>query len=109
MVVPEMNHNEILGWKNPKPSILKKLHVVYLLDEGYHPQTLRRFEVMRRIIEPAAHGLSVVQSKGDTLLARMFHAIHVGDFMSCYLAYLYKEDPTPIPAIDFLKAELAKA
>ncbi len=108
MVVPEMNHNEILGWKNPKPSILKKLHVVYLLDEGYHPQTLRRFEVMRRIIEPAAHGLSVVQSKGDTLLARMMYAIHFGDFTSCYLAYLYKEDPTPIPAIDFLKAELAK-
>ncbi|MBZ0256208.1 hypothetical protein K8I31_09110, partial [bacterium] len=35
--------------------------------------------------------------------------ISVGDFASCYLAYFYKEDPTPIPAIDFLKAELAKA
>ncbi|MDP8245124.1 MAG: bifunctional phosphoglucose/phosphomannose isomerase [Candidatus Hinthialibacter antarcticus] len=108
MVVPEMNHNEILGWKNPKPSILKKLHVVYLLDQGYHPQTLRRFDVMKKIIEPSAHGVSVVQSKGDSLLARMFYTISVGDFASCYLAYFYKEDPTPIPAIDFLKAELAK-
>lgn len=109
MVVPEMNHNEILGWKNPKPSVLKKLHIVYLLDEGYHPQTLRRFEVMKQIIEPYAHGVTTVQSKGNSLLARMLYTISVGDFASCYLAYFYKEDPTPIPAIDFLKAELAKA
>lgn len=109
MVVPEMNHNEILGWKNPKPSILKKLHVIYLLDEGYHPQTRRRFDIMRHIIEPAAHGVTEVASRGDTLLARMMYTIHLGDFVSCYLAYLYKEDPVPIPAIDYLKAELAKA
>ncbi|MBI1389996.1 MAG: bifunctional phosphoglucose/phosphomannose isomerase [bacterium] len=107
-VVPEMNHNEILGWKNPKPSILKKLHVVYLLDSGYNPQTLKRFDVMRGILDPAAHGVSVIQSEGEELLARMFSVIHYGDYVSYYLSMLYKEDPTPIPAIDFLKAELAR-
>ena len=107
MVVPEMNHNEILGWKNPS-SILKKFHSVYLLDKGYNKQTLKRFEVMKKIIEPSASELSEVQSTGTGLLARMFSMIHFGDFVSVYLAYLYKEDPTPIKAIDYLKNELAK-
>ena len=107
MVVPEMNHNEILGWKNPS-SILKKFHSVYLLDKGYNKQTLKRFEVMKKIIEPSASAVSEIHSTGSGLLARMFSVIYFGDFVSVYLAYLYKEDPTPIKAIDYLKNELAK-
>ncbi|MDX9753130.1 MAG: bifunctional phosphoglucose/phosphomannose isomerase [bacterium] len=107
MVVPEMNHNEILGWGNPKP-VLKKFHALFLLDKGYHKQTQKRFTVMHSIIEPAAHGLTCVESKGSGLLARLFSLIHFGDFVSVYLAYLCKEDPTPIPAIDLLKQEMAK-
>jgi glucose/mannose-6-phosphate isomerase len=107
MVVPEMNHNEILGWGNPVP-VLKKFHAIYLLDSGYSPQTSKRFSVMKKIIAQTAQGESTVQSYGSGLLARMFSVIAFGDFTSVYLAYLYKEDPTPIPAIDFLKQELAR-
>jgi glucose/mannose-6-phosphate isomerase len=107
MVVPEMNHNEILGWANPQTAI-QQLHAIFLLDQGYHSQTQKRFQIMKQIIEPTAHGLAEVQSSGDGLLARMASLILFGDFVSVYLAYLYKEDPTPIKAIDFLKTELAK-
>lgn len=106
-VVPEMNHNEILGWNNPSP-VLKKTHVVYLLDKGIHKQTQKRFKIMKKIIGEYADGITEVQSHGSELLARMFSIINFGDFVSCYLAYLNSQDPTPIPAIDYLKKELTK-
>lgn len=105
--VPEMNHNEILGWKNPRQT-LSKQHVVYLMDKGYHKQVKKRFSVMKPIIAEYAHGISEVQSLGTDRLARMMSLISLGDFVSVYLAYLYREDPVPIPAIDLLKAELAR-
>ncbi|MEW6238802.1 MAG: bifunctional phosphoglucose/phosphomannose isomerase [Candidatus Omnitrophota bacterium] len=105
--LPEMNHNEILGWSHPQET-LKHLKAIYLLDEGYHPQTLKRFQAMKQIL--AASGTEILewQSRGEGLLARMMSTIHFGDYVSVYLAYLYHQDPTPIPAIDYLKAELAK-
>lgn len=106
-IVPEMNHNEILGWGNPA-SVLKKTHLVYLLDKGIHKQSKKRFKIMKKIVGKYADGITEVNSHGSELLARMFSIVNFGDFVSCYLAYLNKQDPTPIPAIDFLKKELTK-
>lgn len=106
-IVPEMNHNEILGWGNPA-SILKNTHVVYLLDKNIHKQTKKRFEIMKKVVGGFGNGITEVHSQGSELLARMFSIINFGDFVSCYLAYLNKQDPTPIPAINYLKSELAK-
>ena len=106
-VIPEMNHNEILGWENPATA-LKKFHAVYLTDEGYHPQIKKRFDIMKKILSPFTGDIIEVYSQGKGRLARMFSTINLGDFTSVYLAYLYGVDPTRIPAIDSLKEELAK-
>ncbi len=103
--IPEMNHNEILGWSHPD-SVLKTFHVLYLLDHGYHDQIKKRFEVMKSIIQPAVNGITEVHSEGAELLGRLFSLINLGDFVSVYLAYLNQQDPTPIPAIDQLKSSL---
>ncbi|RJP25436.1 MAG: bifunctional phosphoglucose/phosphomannose isomerase [Candidatus Omnitrophota bacterium] len=105
--VPEMNHNEILGWKNPA-SILCRFHVIYLLDKEYHEQIHKRFAVMESILQSSVHGVTKISSTGNGLLARLFSLIVLGDFTSVYLAYLYRQDPTPIPAIDQLKKALAQ-
>lgn len=107
MVLPEMNHNEILGWMHPEET-LKNFQAVFLLDEDYHPQTKKRFEIMKTVIQESAQNVHEVHSRGRGLLARMLSMIHLGDFVSVYLAGLYHQDPTPIPAIDYLKSELAK-
>ncbi len=104
-VVPEMNHNEILGWSHPN-EILQNFHAVMLMDEDYHPQTKKRFQICKELIEPHTKGVDVIHSFGDTLLARMFSLISLGDYTSVYLAYLNKQDPVPIPAIDHLKKAL---
>ncbi len=104
-VVPEMNHNEILGWRHPA-QLMKKFHVIYLLDKGYHEQTCKRFKVMEGILKPKVKGITKVSARGEGLLARMFTTINFGDYVSVYLAYLNQQDPTPIPAIDQLKTAM---
>jgi len=106
-VVPEMNHNEILGWSHPTAGVCK-LSIVFLLDKGYHKQIKKRFKVMKTIFDSHEKTITEVESDGNGLLARMVSLISLGDFATTYLAYLYKQDPMPIPEIDMLKHELAK-
>src|SRR5262249_29142935 len=113
-VVPEMNHNEFVGWsrafhKGKTPDRLgKNIGIILLRDREDYPRVQLRFEVMKRIIAPLAGDFIEVQSEGKSLLARMLYMIHLGDWVSYYLSMLYKVDPTPVKVIDYLKDELAK-
>ena len=46
--------------------------------------------------------------EGETLLARIFSLIFLGDLASMYLAILDQIDPTPIAMITDFKEEMAK-
>jgi glucose/mannose-6-phosphate isomerase len=106
--LPEMNHNELVGWKYPE-EVLRHVGVVMLRDKADHPQVQRRFDLTRNIIAPKAGALHVIWSEGNSLLARIMSCIYLGDFVSLYMAYLNNTDPTPVEVIDFLKNELAHA
>jgi glucose/mannose-6-phosphate isomerase len=49
-----------------------------------------------------------VNAEGKSPLAQMMGLIMLGDFVSYYLAMLYKVDPTPAKVISYLKERLAK-
>jgi|SRR5579871_3922375 len=108
-VLPEQNHNEILAWALAQRQA-KNWSVVFLRDPeetAALPRIARRVEVTRDVIAPEAN-VHEVWAEGRSLLARMFHLVTFGDFVSVYLAYLNGICPTRIDAIDQLKAELAK-
>lgn len=105
---PEMNHNEIVGWENPK-KLLKDFAVVMLRDiKGDDKRILKRMNVTKKILKTAKIQVIEVKSFGDGLLARMLSLVHIGDLASFYLALLNKVDPTPVDRITYLKKELAK-
>ncbi len=106
-VVPEMNHNELVGW-NVLKQHMKQMVVLLLKDTKIHPRVAVRMEVMKTIISPHASEIIEVESEGQSLLARMFSLIYLGDWTSFYLAILNRVDPTPVKVIDYLKNELAK-
>ncbi|KPK39411.1 MAG: hypothetical protein AMJ78_08555 [Omnitrophica WOR_2 bacterium SM23_29] len=103
-VFPEMNHNEIVGWVNPK-RLLKDFVVVILRDKGEHPRVARRIEITKAIIKKKSKIIEV-RSKGGGLLSRIFYLIYLGDFVSFYLAILNDVDPTPVDTITYLKRRL---
>ncbi len=104
-LLPEMNHNELVGWEFPEQS-LRQIGVVFLRDRGDHGQVQRRFDLTREIVAPKAGIVHEVWSEGESLLARIFSVICVGDFVSLYLAWLNSVDPTPVPVIEILKQKL---
>lgn len=106
-ILPELTHNEIVGWVNP-PGLIKDFVVVILRDRADHPRIARRMDITRSIIKETASEVIEVWSKGEGLLARIYSLIYIGDFLSFYLAVLNGVDPTPVERIDFLKKELAK-
>jgi glucose/mannose-6-phosphate isomerase len=106
--LPEMNHNEINGWQHPK-TLTNKFHVIMLRDVDDHARVKLRFDALKDIIKGAVEGITVVEGKGKSLLSRMFTSIYLADWTSYHLAILDKEDPSPVPVIQSLKARLAKA
>jgi glucose/mannose-6-phosphate isomerase len=106
-VLPEMNHNELVGWK-VLTDLMKQMHVVFLKDAGTYKRITVREEITKRIVAQYAGMVTEVASEGKSLLARMFSLIHFGDWVTLYLALLNDEDPEPVAVIDFLKAELAQ-
>ncbi|HLF14455.1 MAG TPA: bifunctional phosphoglucose/phosphomannose isomerase [Bacteroidota bacterium] len=104
-VFPEMNHNEIVGWKVLR-RMMEEAAVVYLHDREDHPRVTLRMEIARGIIGEYASRIIDVKSEGKSRLARMFSLVHLGDWTSFYLAMLNGVDPTPVNVIDYLKRQL---
>ena len=47
---PEMNHNEIVGWRFPE-NILQQSQVIYLYSDHDHERVEKRMEICREIFE----------------------------------------------------------
>jgi glucose/mannose-6-phosphate isomerase len=105
-VLPEMNHNDLVGWIYPQ-DLLRCVGVILLRDGGDHAQVQRRFDLTRALIEGRAGVVHEVWSEGSSVLARLMSLVYLGDFVSLYLAYLNGVDPTPVQVIEDLKRQLS--
>jgi len=105
---PELNHNEIVGWREPK-SLLRHLVILLLRDSEDHERIKRRMEITKALIRQES-GVETIEvwSTGRGHLSRLFSLIYVGDFVSFYLAMLNRVDPTPVERIERLKKKLAE-
>lgn len=106
--LPEMNHNEIVGWERIV-HLTGRLSVVMLLDKEDNPRVQRRMEIVQELVEDQTASLQVLKTRGQTRLTRLFSLIQLADWTSFYLAVLNDIDPTPIAKIDLLKSKLAEA
>ena len=104
-VYPEMNHNEIEGWRHP-PNLTSQCHVIQLRDSAAHIQTNRRMDITAELIQEYTGGITHVYSQGRSFLARLFSLIFIGDWASFYLAIRYEQNPTPVARIQELKKRL---
>ena len=106
-VFPEMNHNEIVGWQNPK-KLFKNFAVVMFKDKGLYPRVAKRMAITKELIEKEGVPVIEINSLGEDLLSRIFSLVYIGDFISYYLALLYGIDPTPVDKVTYLKNRLAQ-
>lgn len=104
---PEMNHNEIVGWRFPE-NIFQQAQVVYFYSDHDHQRVDKRLEICREIFEKQSNPVINIVAEGASLLEQYFYLIHLTDWISYYLAKENKVDPDPVDAIDFLKNELIR-
>jgi glucose/mannose-6-phosphate isomerase len=106
-VLPEMNHNEIVGWEMD-PKLSRSFIAVFLENQSVVPRIKERIELSKAIIKKQDIEVVDIYSSGNTVLEKVFSLIILGDWVSYYLALLNEKDPIDIRNIDFLKQELAK-
>jgi glucose/mannose-6-phosphate isomerase len=107
-VIPELCHNEIVGWGQHGDVTRQVFTVIGLRHDQEHPQDTRRFELVGDIMDEVVAGVEEVRAEGDGALAQLFDLVITGDFVSLHLAEQAGVDPGPIPVLNELKEALAR-
>ncbi|MBO6622892.1 MAG: bifunctional phosphoglucose/phosphomannose isomerase [Balneola sp.] len=106
-LIPEMNHNEIVGWEHIA-HLAGRLTVVMLKDQDDNPRVTKRMEIVKELVMDQALSVIEISTIGNSRLERVFSLVQLADWVSLYLALLNEIDPTPIAKIDILKSKLAE-
>jgi len=102
--IPEMNHNELVGWAGAD----KNIAVVIFRHKEDHERTQMRMEINKAVFAKYTPHVNEVWSKGDSAFARQLYLINLGDWVSLYWAEKKGVDPSEIAVINMLKGKLAE-
>ncbi|WP_307800940.1 bifunctional phosphoglucose/phosphomannose isomerase [Actinomadura violacea] len=125
--LPEADHNQVMafdgffarGGSPSGPSDLDDffrdrsedaehgLHLVVLRDTEEHPQTAKRRAASVEMARDRGVAVTEIRAEGDHPLERIATMIALADYVTVYLAITLGVDPTPVPAIQELKARIA--
>jgi glucose/mannose-6-phosphate isomerase len=103
-VIPEMNHNELVGWGGGD----ERFAPVFFNTVDMHPRNKKRFQITLDAVQKKSGNVFIVDAKGENLIERSIYFIHIVDWASFYLCELNKADIMDIEIIDYLKSELAQ-
>jgi glucose/mannose-6-phosphate isomerase len=112
-VLPEANHNQVVAFDGPfaggpdgaDPAV--PLHLVTLADVREHPQVARRREASVRLAGQRGVAVTELAAEGDHPLERLASLVQLIDYATVYLGIALGYDPSPITAIQELKASIA--
>jgi glucose/mannose-6-phosphate isomerase len=105
-VFPELNHNELVGWKFPEEHV-KNSKAILLRSDFDHDRNQKRMDISQSIIAEKAEVIELI-GKGESFTQQLYYFIHLIDWISFYLAKENQIDPFPVDNIDFLKNKLAE-
>lgn len=103
-VVPEMNHNELVGraWADENYSVLR------LQTSFDHPKITQRMDINKEIINKYTHKQYDIIAEWESYREQILYLIHFTDYISVYLAAERGVDATEVKVIDYLKKSLEK-
>jgi len=103
-VIPEMNHNELVGWAGGTNDFA----AVFFDTKDLNKQNRKRFEVSIDVAKKHTTNVSIIEAIGSNQIERSVYLIHLVDWASFYLSELNSVDIMDIKVIDYLKSELSK-
>lgn len=105
--LPEMNHNEIEGLKEPE-EIVERSWVIFIKGKNMLERNKKRIDVTVKLIEDIVMGVTIFEPEGESLLEEIFYTVYFFDYVSLRLARLNKMDPFEIKRIERLKEALSR-
>jgi len=106
--LPEADHNTLAGILNPETQ-LSNLNVLFLGSPSDHPRHRLRSNLTSKVLLIEGISTHSIDARGETPLAHLWTCLHLGDYVSYYLAMAYGVDPTPVAAIENFKREMIAA
>jgi glucose/mannose-6-phosphate isomerase len=112
-VLPEANHNQVVAFDGPfargpggaDPAV--PLRLITLSDVREHPQVAKRRVASLRLAGERGIGVTELAAAGEHPLERLASLIQLIDYATVYLGIALGYDPSPINAIQELKASIA--
>jgi len=105
--LPEADHNALAGLENP--ALLMQTITLFLTAPSDHPRNHLRSDLTRHGFMVAGLNTDVFAANGGSALSHIWTALHFGDYIAYYLAMVYEVDPTPVEALQNLKAAMKAA
>lgn len=103
-VIPEMNHNELVGWVDKSP----KIAALFFRNSDEYYRTAKRMDIVKEIVYDLAGRTITIESKGNSRIERSIYWIHLGDWISWFASQERNVDAVEINVINRLKSELAE-
>jgi len=103
-VIPEMTHNEIVGWRARHEDVA----VLFCYSKHDYDRNIKRLGILKKVVKNYTPHVQDVLLKGDSHWERVFYFIHLTDWVSVFLADLYQQDAVEVKVIDHLKGEMSK-
>ncbi|MCT4560648.1 MAG: bifunctional phosphoglucose/phosphomannose isomerase [Crocinitomicaceae bacterium] len=103
-VIPEMNHNELVGWGGGSD----QYSAIFLLSGDTNERNAKRFDISIDRTRSKTENTLLLEAKGKDIIERSLYLINVIDWASFFHAEMNGVDPIEIEIIDYLKSELGK-
>lgn len=106
-VIPEMNHNEIIGWElfdDDEQDFI----IINILDPDFPPQIKKRFEISTELCLESGTAKIEITGKLPNAKLRLFEIVYLCDWITYYTAIIDEISPTDIENINILKYRLAE-
>jgi glucose/mannose-6-phosphate isomerase len=103
-VIPEMNHNELLGWGSGDQTH----EVIFLRHSTMLAPNKKRMDFTRKLISEKTDHTFVIEAKGNNFIEQSIFLIHLLDWASYFLGVKRNVDVMEIERINQLKREMSK-
>jgi glucose/mannose-6-phosphate isomerase len=101
--LPEMNHNELVGWRN-----VHNIPVVFLRWGYEHERTALRIDFTKELIGKKAGFVGELRAAGDSRIAQSWYLVHMVDWVSQLAGEILGVDTMEVSEIEDLKLHLSK-
>jgi glucose/mannose-6-phosphate isomerase len=104
-VIPEMTHNEILGWQTQNAAV----SVLEIKDMKASAKNKKRMDfLLNKVVKKKCKNITTIEPKGTTYWQQFFYHTHLQDWISWELSLLNKADATEIVLINQLKSTMGE-